>query len=1179
MIELNNVKPRNIFSWRKSMNAENIQLFTQYQKQLQEAEKSYQKKVYALQEDVQKLNKAYQNRLLNIDKLFANEEKNHADQLNHIDQSFSKDSKTLTQDAIENNGKYQENLKALKMQWVNQEKTIQAAFDAKLGNKEKELKEVQKERERVAKAIEKEYQESKAKLERVKTVTTEIFEDARSSFENSFGYYLNRLQNGSADDITAYKKEVLRLKKGLKALEAKQMDVKKALLKSNGVNQKELAETLASYQKDLGLLQSKGKAFITRTLKKFDTTFVKNDDDIKKTQSSFRALRKKIFDTIESQKSDDFDLVNQYEASITNDALQTVYSELQSIASAKNHTLTQIYTNMTDWADKILKESLETSRSTSKELQALLTAYGNEFTEFIQASEGLFSHVSAFNQFDGPLDGLFLGHNISALINSLDALSDPLLNAQKKWHHTLLKTYKEAQEYYNELDEIQAFFDSFAEEKALAFENEQVHITRRAAQLDVEVETAKKQYEYDSLNADQAYLFEKNKSDHLIKEYKLQEKTALAQAKATFAVKDLELKNVIAKAKNDYQLKNAFYTVEAEGLEDKKKYRLADIKETYSVKRFDVEKKKAYALYELKLNQNTELDQHAIAVNDAKNLHQRNKETKQLYLNELEMSYSSKRNANILSLKKQIDEFELELKRIDLAEENEIRTLEKVYEDEISVPSNRLKEFDKVILKRLKSINAPYQARLKTFARFEEAINNPNPSVEKILEIVSLKFKDDMLATIDIYYETLKWTREYFSDLEIGKIKRSDLTMKRQGQELDAHQEGERKYLNNLNTYNKAAEQSLLSLFEQIDQQIKKKEFSNNYDLAQGLKNLYRKLLAVLEEQSELTLQEIESLFNYIKDQDEIFMGEVNEGLNSALAKIGQDFKAKRGFVEDQISTIKGNIDATKSAPLLQLSLEESGHLEGLENELKQSEKTLQDLDYERQRKIDRFKSEVQSLDHDFNQQVDNVDYQYQLAIEAEVNEIQSDNERIEEKRLYAEKTFERIQDAQKVQLNHYKKILETARVDALAKTQEKTQAREDRLAEIERVKERKMIDVESKLNLTLDDIQKEISSREIQLETAKEKVERQYDSLYFDYQNRAQMLNEKLNRLQKYIFTERESILNQMKLAISQVHETLQLNFEETVALKNAASQFDGHMDNIDVWIKNKKDAFKASL
>ena len=1161
------------------MNAENIQLFTQYQKQLQEAEKSYQKQVYALQEDVQKLNKAYQDRLLNIDKLFASEEKNHADQRKHIDQSFSKDSKTLTQDSIENNAKFQDDLKAFKTRWENQEKTIKVAFDSKLSAKERELKEVQRERERSAKAIEKEYQESKAKLERVKTVTTEIFEEARSSFENSLSYYLSRLQNGAADDISAFKKEVFRLKKGLKALESKQVEVKKALLKSNAMNQKEIAVTLASYQKELGLLQSKGKGFVSRTLKKFDAIFMQNEVDIKKTQVSFGASRQKIIDAIDGQKTEDFKLIAQYETNITNDVLQTVYAELQSIALSKNQTLTQIYTEMSNWADKILKESLEVSNSISKESQALITKYGDEFTYFMKAGEGLFNHLAAFDQFDASLDGLFLGHNIPTLIQSLDAISEPLLNAQKKWHQTLLKAYKEAQEYYNELDEIQAFFDSFTEEKALAFENEQVHITRRAAQLDVEVETAKKQYEFDSLIVDQEYIYEMNKSDHLNTVYKRHEKQTLAQAKAAFDFKDLELKNVIAKAKNDFQFKNAVYSVDSNRLDDKKKYRLADIKEAFSVKRFEVEKKKAYALYELKLNQNTELDHHAIAVNDGKNLLQRNKESKQLYLNDLELLYNAKRNANIIELKKQIDEFEVDLKRIDLAEENEIRTLDKVYQDEISVPSNRLIEFEKAISKRLKSINSPYQARLKTFARFEKAINSPNPSVDKVLEIVSLKFKDDMLSTIDIYYETLKWTREYYSDLEIGKIKRSDLTMKRQGQELDSQQEGERKYLNNLETYKKAAEQSLLSLFEQIDQQIKKKEFSKNYDLAQGLKNLYYKLLNFLEEQTKLTLQEIETLFSYIKEQDEIFMHEVNEGFKSALVNISQEFNAKRHLVNDQIASLKLEIDTIQSAPLLRLTADEKSHLDRLENEIRQSEQTLKDLDFERQRKIDRFKSEVQSLDFEFSQQIDNIAVQYELAVEAEENEILSEKERIEEKRLYAERTFDRIQDAQKIQLNYFKKILETERADAHAKTQEKTKAREDRLAEIERLKERKMMDVESKLNLTLDDIQKEISSREIQLETSKEKVERQYDSLYFDYQNRAQMLNEKLNRLQKYIFSEREIILNNMNQDITLVQQTVQSSYVETLAIKDVESQFNSHIDNVDVWIKNKKEAFKANL
>lgn len=1161
------------------MNAENIRLFTQYQKQIQEAEKAYQKKVYALQDDVQKLNKAYQAKLSSLDKSFAQEEKNHSDQLKHIDQAFSGDSKHLTQDAIATQAKYQDDLKALKARWVDQEKVITAAFDKKLGTKAVELKNVQKERDRVAKEIEKEYQESKAKLEKVKTVTTEIFEDARSSFQSSFSYYLTRLQNGPADDIAAYKKEIASVKKALKALEQKQSDFKKNLLKSVDQKTTEQKEAVSAYQKELGLLQSKAKAFVTRTLKKFDASFIKTEDDIKKTQASFRALRKRIFNIIEAQRIEDFDLVNHYQAHISNNTLQHVYSELQSIATSKNETLTQIYTNLTDWADRILKESLDTNQTTTQELQSLLQAYGNELNQFIEAGELTLNQLSAYDAFNGPVDSLFLGHNISALLASLDALAEPLLSAQKKWHQVLLKAYKESQEYYNELDEIQAFFDSFSEEKALAFENEQVHITRRAAQLDVEVETAKKQYEYDSLNADQAYLFEKNKNDHLIKEFKHQEKNAIAQAKAAFAVKDLELKNVVAKAKNDFQLKKAFYDIEAAGLEDKKKYRLADIQEAFSVKRFEVEKKKAYAIYELKLNQNTELGQHDIEVNDAKNLQQRTKETKHLYDQELESKYSALKKAKILALKKEIDEAELEIKRLNLAEENEIRTLENVYDDEVSVPLNRLSEFDKAISKRLKSINTPYQARLKTFTRFEEEINKANPSLDKILEIVSLKFKDDLLSTIDIYYETLKWTREYYSDLEISKIKRSDMTMKKQGQELDSHQEGERKYLTNLNTYAKATEQSIKALFEQIDQQLKKKEFAKNTDLVKNLKTYGSKLLAILEKQTELTVTEIESLFNYIKEQDEAFIQEVNEGLSSAKNKIQADYQVQRQHLHQTIGSIKSSIEDIKDALLVTPNEEETLKLEALEAELQANQQALHDLDFEKQRKLDRFKSEIQSLENEFTQQLENVEYQYQMAIENEENDLQSDRERISEKRLYAEKTFDRIQEAQKVQINHYKNIFETAKIEAMAQTKDKVKQREDRLDEFERIKERKMIDIESKLNNTLDDIQKEISSREIQLEAAKEKVERQYDSLYFDYQNRAQMLNEKLNRLQKYLFTEREGILAVMKENIVGASKEISEHYQETVAFADVAIQFKAHSDTIDSWIENKKNAFKARV
>jgi len=1150
------------------MNAENIKLFTQYQKQIQEAEKAYQKKVFALQDDVQKLNKAYQAKLLILDKSFAQEEKNHTDQLKHIDLAFSSDSKTLTQDAIASQAKYQEDLKVLKDRWAEQEKVIKAAFEKKLGSKADELKNVQKERDRVAKEIEKEYQDSKAKLEKVKTVTTEIFEDARSSFQSSFNYYINRLQDGPADDLAAYKKEVTSLKKALKVLEKKQADFKKTLLKSTELKAADQASAIETYQKELGLIKSKAKAFLTRTLKKFDTSFVKTEDDIKKTQTGFRGLRKKIFNLIEAQRVEDFDLVNHYQAHISNDTMQDVYSELQSIATSKNETLTQIYTSLTDWADRILKESLDLNQTTTQELQSLLSQYGDELQHFMDASELTFNQHTSYDAFDGPVDSLFLGHNITALLDSLDSLSEPLLQAQKKWHQVLLKAYKESQEYYKELDEIQAFFDSFSEEKALAFENEQVHITRRTAQLDVEVETAKKQYEYDSLNADQSYLFEKNKNDHLIKEFKRQEKQAVAQAKAAFSVKDLELKNVVAKAKNDFQLKKAFYAIEKNGLEDKKKYRLADIKEAYSVKRFEVEKKKAYAIYELKLNQNTELDQHEIALNDAKNLHQRNKETQQLYDQELESKYSAVRN-----------EAELEIQRLKLAEENEIRTLENVYDDEVSVPLNRLSEFDKAITKRLKSINTPYQARLKTFTRFEEEMNKANPAFEKVLEIVSVKFKDDLLSTIDIYYETLKWTREYYSDFEISKIKRSDLTMKKQGQELDAHQDGERKYLTNLNTYSKATEQSIKALFSQIDQQIKKKEFSKNTDLYRNLKTYASKLLAILEEQTELTLHEIESLFNYIKEQDEAFIQEVNEGLSSAKNNIQEGYSAQRQLLNQTIESIKSTIDEIKDAPLVNPDEDEAFKHEALERALTDSQQALHDLDFEKQRKLERFKSEVQSLESEFTQQLENVEYQYQMAVENEENEIQSDVERIEEKILYAEKTFDRIQEAQKVQINHYKNIFETAKAEAVQKTEDKIKQREDRLAEIERVKERKMIDIESKLNTTLDDIQKEISSRELQLEAAKEKVERQYDSLYFDYQNRAQMLNEKLNRLQKYIFNEREIILGLMKDNIIKASQEVSEHFEETVALKEATIQFKAHHDQIDTWIEHKKNALKARV
>lgn len=1161
------------------MNAENIRLFTQYQKQLQEAEKSYQKKVYALQEDVQKLNKAYQAKLVSLDKSFAQEEKNHAGQLQHIEQTFAKDSKTLTQDAIARQSQYQEDLKALKARWADQEKTIKTAFDKKLGNKADELKNVQKERDRVAREIEKEYEASKARLEKVKTVTTEIFEDARSTFQSSLSYYLKRLQTGAADDLSAYKKEISAMKKGIKTLEKKQTELKKSLFKATQENTSDHQKAISEYQKELGLMQSKAKAFITRSLKKFDSAFLKTEDDIKKTQTSFRGLRKRLFNIIEAQRVADFDLVNQYQALISNQTMQKVYSELQSIATNKNQTMTQIYTNLTDWADRILKESLHTNQSATQALQSTLSEYGDALHQFLAAGESTLNQISAYDQFEGPIDSLFLGHNIDALKESLDTLSEPLLNAQKKWHQILLKSYKESQVIYKELDEIQAFFDSFDEEKALAFENEQVHITRRAAQLDVEVETAKKQYEYDSLMADQTFLFEKNKTDHLIKEYKRQEKQAIAQAKADFAVKDLTLKKVIAKAKNDFQLKKAFYDIEAAGLTDKKNYRLADIQEAYAVKRFDVEKKKAYALYELKLTQNTELDQHAVAVNDAKNLHQRNQENKQFYQQELENKYGAIRQAKILALKKEIDEAELEIKRLKLAEENEIRTLTSVYEDEVSLPNNRLKEFDKAIGKRLKSINTPYQARLKTFQSIEEEMAKANPDLNKVLKLASPKFKDDLLGTMDIYYETLKWTREYYADLELSKIKRSDMTTKKQGQAVDAHQEGERKYLNNLHTYAKASEQSITAVFAQMQQQLKKKDETKKADLVRTLRQYWTKLYKLLEEQTQLTTTEIESLFQYIKEQDEAFIEDVNEGLNSAKAKIKADYQVQIKALMETIDEIHRDIDQLKDATLVTPDEDETLKLQALEDEQSKSQQMFNDLDFEKQRKQERFKSEIQSLENEFSQQLENVEYQHQMAIENVENEIQNDQERINEKRLYAEKTFERIQAAQKVQSDHDKNVLDTAKAEAQAKTQKKIQAREDKLAEIERIKERKMINIESKLNTTLDDIQSEISSREIQLEAAKEKVERQYDSLYFDYQNRAQVLNEKLLRLQKYLFSERENILSQLKDNVLAVPEKLTQTFEKTLALNDMGIAFKAHSDQIDQWIDNKKAAFKAQL
>ena len=516
---------------------------------------------------------------------------------------------------------------------------------------------------------------------------------------------------------------------------------------------------------------------------------------------------------------------------------------------------------------------------------------------------------------------------------------------------------------------------------------------------------------------------------------------------------------------------------------------------------------------------------------------------------------------------------------MDLELDNELRALQKVYDDETSVPLNRLKEFDKSIGKRLKSIDAPYQARLKSFAKLEEELSKASPSVEKIVDILSLKFKDDMLSTVETYYETLKWTREYYSDLEISKIKRSDLTMKKQGQELDAHQEGEHKYMQTLNTYAKAAEQSIVALFDQIHQQLNKKEFSHTKDFVQSLKTLHRKLLTVLEEQTTLTTDEIVSLFNYIKEQDEAFIEDVNYGLKTAQDKINADFKLSRDALSAEIAARKSTIQDIKDEPLLSLDEAQKEKLDAFEENVLRSQRLLNSLDLEKQQKLDRFKSELQSLESDFAQQVDSVDYQYQSAVEMLENEIKADAERIEEKRLYAEKTFERIQEAQKVQSNHYKNRFETLKLDAQTKTQDLIQAREAKLAEQERIKERKMIEIESRLNRKLDDIQTDISSREIQLETAKEKVERQYDSLYFDYQNRAQMLNEKLKRLQKFIFAERELLLASMKTSLVDALIEVQSLFAKETPISETQSQFDAHIHTIDTWIQTKKDAIKAGL
>lgn len=1152
--------------------------FSKFQKHVQDAEKTFQKQAYQLQDEVQKLNKIYQKKLSQIDKIYADEEKLHVAELNTLQKKYTSDTKKLTESAIEKTKAKEQKVVELKQKWQAQQKTIAASFESKLDEKKKALASTEKKREATEKQILKEYKESKKRLNQIKTQTADIANEARTPFLNSLKYYMNRLQDGASDDQKFFKKELSNLKKVLKKIKTIETKINQTFTDKIQDNQLQFNASSESFIKAIKSLNTRTKSYLTQTKNRYTKAFEIFNDSFTTMRKEMKRFTSKIEKLIENNANAAMNLLDHHEnTSIKLE--QTSLLEIKETETRNHQLLVGLYDEVRSWLDTFNNYVTSLKSSYSERLNGLTEIQERYLESIIQENELISQQLTRFTAEKDLMGSLSIDTFADSYLKAYEMMVKPLLDFQKKWHTSLYKAYKEAKEYYDELDDIQNFYDGFNEEKAIAFENENLHITKKAAQLNIEIETAKKAYEVETLDADQKVLYEKKNRDFLEKIYRAEiqlEKTRLDNA---YRSKELETLNAIKKAQAHFKLKERFFNVEKDLLNDKKNYQIAVKKESYGIQKLELDKQLTIEKNDLKLSQDAEMEQHKVAIIQAKTEWSKVKEDKRQFELDLENKYQNQRNQKISSIQKEIDDYKIEIKRLNFEQDREIKDIKQVSNDESLVAKNRVQQFETSLKNRLKSINKPYKSTVKRLEAFYQLLEEPSTSSDELLPMVSEDFKRELMNGLESFYDTLKWTREYYSDLEIAKIKRSTLLPKKQTIDIEKHESGENRYKEALLDYLNVSKNKIKDAFDFVQNKLNNKAFKTPKDLVRAMKTFLDELRLVIEDQAGSTSQEVIDLFEYIKEQDLIFIEEIEYGLNTALNEIDQRYTTLKDPYYQNIEALKESIKTIKSSPLIVPDDSEKITLETFDTQIQQADSQLQNLEQETYQKQERFKADVQALELEFTRKHEDIDHLQDVALQQLEASFEQEKNRIEMKINQAKSHFENIETSETQKLKHAKQTLDYG-IQGLTRKYDMIRMRDaHQLDKITRDQEIKKMEAERHLSLTIDDIQKEISSKELQLEAANEKIKREYETKYFEKQTRAQTLYERLDQLQNTLFFRKESLLNELANTLQDAHSDIS-NILTSESLRHTVqSKFEAHQTTITAFIERKKNAINKSL
>lgn len=1152
--------------------------YSALQSKLQSAEKKFQSQAYDLSIDVQKANKAYQKTLSTVDKAYKSAEKDHEQALKDVSKKYAEQTKNLTEKSIKETKKKEASTQTAKQRWADQQKAIKEGFKDSLGNKKDELEHIEAKKAAQEKALNEEYQKAKEKLQSIKTQTTEIFLSAQEPFTKSLNYYLRRLADGAKDDQKYLKQELAALKKDLTAIERKEDGILKAFQKETSENSQDIYVLIEDYSKSITAIAAKIKASFTRSIKKYDEMIDGFNDVIKAGVKSNKVIEKKIESAIETMNAEEKAFIENPPVALDTRTLNTIAKELSTSNEIRHAAYQDVYQSLFRFMDDLNGYVRDIRDNYSSTVHTLMDDHLSVYNGLINESTLVSEHHGWWDTPEKPAEHMRIGQSKNAIIQHVERSLQPFVEMQKKWHARLLKAYKELAGIYSELDDIQSFFDSFDEEKALAFENEQIHITKKSSQLNIEIETAKKRYEVDMLEAEQSVLFIEKKRDYLEKVARAEKQLEIARFKGDLEQKKKASQKVLDEAKADYKLKKAYHDIEKTLLNDKREYVVRREHELFELKRLENEKAKDNAVYAMNVQQNSELDAHDSAILQAKNkLAQHQEEKHQLALN-FEQKHAENKQNTIFALKKERDEYELEIKRLEFEEDTELRDIKKFKDDEIMVPTSRLKEFDRALKRRYESINKPYKALLKKFDKLRAAINDPDVSYEKVIAVASPEFKDAINTTLESDYETLRWTREYYSELEISRIKRDGLSTRKQTTEIRRHEQSEDKYLESLETYLKSSQQKVNSIFERFYQKIANQAIDKPKNLIRYAQQFHEEALKLVDGQTQSVLNEIQSLFDYIRVQDQEFIEEIKQGAETAIATIQNKYAEMRRESEEQVASINARIQAERNTSIKTYTDEELEELAEYDAQIESLESDLERLNNERTMKLERFKADVQGIESDHQRIADNIQLEEDRRIEDINAEFDLEAERITAKLEQANHVLASIQTTEKGTTEYYKQVYDHQVANAERTSSEKIRKLEDQVAEAKREMARKKIEIERVLNRTIDTIQKEISSKETQLEAALEKVTREYDTLYFDKQTRTQHLNERSEIIRKRLLKSKEELLDVLESELSTVPLLIELLPIETYHAQEQ-TVLDAHRDQISVWIADKKRAFQESL